>query len=441
MGVDLKMHFGVAMAATTVTFAAFGATYRFACDHADARYRLGEPAKITVSVIEKDSSLVKTGGCSVCLNNCFGRVVKGGRSVDLARENPFTVTGTLNEPGFLGVSIAGKGVVWSVGFEPEKIRTGAPRPDDFDAFWRTAIENLDRTTPPDLCLEKDEKASTPAAVAYRISFATAGGTRVYGFYTAPTDRAKGPYPAFVNVPGAGLGVSGRPRAWTDRVTLTMNVHRFEPQPDAKAQGVAYAAQQKALNGQYGFAKGYNCDKYWMMGASASREDYFYYAAILGINRAVRWLAERPEVDRTKILYSGTSQGGAFGCYLAGLNPGLFRRSVIVVPALCDHLGGRAGRRAGWPQLLAGVVDPKKAETIAPYFDAAHFAARIANPVRFRVGLADIMCPPASVYAAFNAVPVADKRITDMIGCGHGDGPAEFSKADAAWLTEGVFPKK
>ena len=49
----------------------------------------------------------------------------------------------------------------------------------------------------------------------------------------------------------------------------------------------------------------------------------------------------------------------------------------------------------------------------------YFAARIKHPIRFIVGFADVTCPPAAVYAAYNVCPSKDKHIVHAIGSGHG----------------------
>ena len=73
-----------------------------------------------------------------------------------------------------------------------------------------------------------------------------------------------------------------------------------------------------------------------------------------------------------------------------------------------------------------------AETFAPYFDGANFAARIRCPVRVAVGFADTTCAPGAVYAAYNAIPVKDKGIVHGIGMGHGCF-GTFYQALGAWV--------
>ena len=59
-----------------------------------------------------------------------------------------------------------------------------------------------------------------------------------------------------------------------------------------------------------------------------------------------------------------------------------------------------------------------AATNAPYFDAAHFAARIRTPIRVAVGLSDTVCAPCAVWAGYNAIPSTDKDIVPTPGMTH-----------------------
>ena len=77
-----------------------------------------------------------------------------------------------------------------------------------------------------------------------------------------------------------------------------------------------------------------------------------------------------------------------------------------------------------------------AEQNAPYFDGANFAARISCPVRVAVGFSDTTCAPCAVYAAYNNIPVQDKKIVHGIGMTHSCFP-KFYQMLSAWEREGV----
>ena len=215
------------------------------------------------------------------------------------------------------------------------------------------------------------------------------------------------------------------------IHLVMNVHPFEPAADADAQKKLYVEQDSRLQKQYGVIR------YCRSGATC-RETFFYYRIMLGINRAVNWLAARPDVDKTRFGYNGTSQGGGFGFYLCGLNRN-FTKGVFHVPALTDLLGFQKGRDSGWPKLIENLREEDKSAAIkvAPYFDGVNFAARITCPVRMTVGFIDETCPPAAVYSSYNALRVKDKAMGNDIGMTHGVSPQLRERYDQQWLRAGT----
>ena len=393
-------------------------------------YACGEPAAFSIRVLGKDNQPVKEGQLRVTLTN-FGTQQVAGATFDLSKANPVTSTGTLREPGFLKCTATVKldkdykGLAGAA-YEPEKIGAGSERPADFDAFWDAAIKKLESEVPLDPRVERVEKWCNDKHECFRVSFATFDGQRVYGFLSVP--KGAGPFPVEVNVPGAGPGVVGPSAGMADRgfIHLVMNVHPFEPAADAEAQKKLYAEQDKRVQEQYGV------QRYCLAGA-ASRETYFYYRVMLGINRGVNWLAARPDVDKTRFCYTGTSQGGGFGFILCGLNKN-FTKGVMHVPAITDLLGYRKGRDSGWPKLIENMraQDKEAAVKVAPYFDGVHFAPRITCPVRVSVGFIDETCPPCAVYSAYNALRVKDKAISHGIGMPHRVFPPIYEQLDQQW---------
>ena len=400
-------------------------------DREDAVYRCGDPVTFTLSVLNENKQPVKSGLLNVVLNN-FGSSVVTNLLADLSVANPVICKGSLNEPGFLrcyATAKIGKGVrgTWAVAVEPEKIRAGSERPADFDAFWDAAMKKIDAEVPLDSRIEKMDEYSNDKCTCYRVSFATFDNNRVYGFLSVPA--GKGPFPTEVNVPGAGPGVCRPHRGMAVRgfVHLVMNVHTYAPGTNKETQVAKYKAQDARLNKIDG------ASSYCISGA-AKRETYFYYRAILGINRAVNWLAERQDTDLKHFGYSGSSQGGGFGYYLLGQNRH-FTKGVVHVAALTDLYGFRAKRTSGWPRLMERVKSEVRpgAEKTGLYFDGAHFASRITCPVRASVGFVDTTCPPCAVYSAFNAIPVKDKAIVHGLGMTHHVFSKFRKQLDNDWL--------
>lgn len=427
------MNRSVVFAILAVPFWVASQSIEISANHDSCMYKCGEPATFSIKVLDEDGNDLKEGTLNVVVNN-FGAKEIDKASFDLAGDEALTCTGILDEPGFIKcvatvqLDKQYRGVC-GVAVEPEKIEVASERPADFDAYWNAEVERLEKEVPLDPRVERMDDFSTEKQESFRVSFATFNNQRVYGFLSVPA--GKGPFPVEVQVPGAGPGVI-TPQTWAAEqgyIRLVMNVHPYDPPADMDTLKKLYDEQDQRLKELYG------APRYCQSGA-ATRETYFYHPVILGINRAVNWLAERSDVDQSRFYYTGTSQGGGFGLYLCGLNRNLVK-GAIFVPALSDLLGFQAGRTSGWPRLIEATPETIKDAAIktAAYFDGAHFAARITCPVRLTAGFIDEVCPPASVYAAYNALHVKDKDIVHGIGMPHRVFPKIYTQVNDNWLRQ------
>jgi len=367
-------------------------------DRLTCRYALDETAQLTVSVKDDKGALVREGRVIWSVDNFGAIVIQPDRTVDLAKENPFAVSVSRDRPGFARLRVrsgdanvkirenAGQRFgeyAYGVAFAPEQIVAGTPDPDDFDAFWSQAVSDLEANVPEDVRIEPMPGRATKTMNCFRLSFATAGGRRVYGWLTEPKDLSKGPFPVRVRVPGAGIGLVG-PQFCEGCVCLAMNVHSYA---QCEGSGKAADEERRRLYAEQdrAFAAPQGVKRYCQAGIHLGRERYFYYASILGINRAVDWLAKRPACDARDFTYSGTSQGGGFGLYLTALNRH-FTRSCIFVPALTDLLGSRVeNRQSGWPRLIEAQLPENRAaaERWAPSYgnkSQGPIAKRFSRPL-------------------------------------------------------------
>lgn len=411
---------GTILAAALAAAAAAEASLVATADRSTARYHVGDTAKFVVTVAP-DANVAPTGVVKVVVYDwgdrasCEKEFVYSGKAT-------FEVPVATDRPGFWRCTAdvaagATKGAVhseWGVACDPEKIRAAAPRPADFDEYWDGEVARLEREVPLDARMTpRAKQGGTPGFDYYDVSFATFGGKRVSGILSVPSDRSKAPFGVMVRVPGAGPGWTSTGGERPDTVTLLMNVHTFPTQLDKEEQKRLYAEQDKAMVAKYGVT-------YALAGISVSREEYFFHDAILGINRAVDWVAAQEFADANNVVYWHGSQGGAFGYFLMGLNRH-FRRGVMFVTAMCDHLARDAGRKPGWPNLVAGQKTEEgraNARRFAPYFDAVNFAPRIKVPVMSVADFIDKTCHPATVWAAYNALGSADKTMVDGLGRQH-----------------------
>src|SRR4029077_9292318 len=105
-------------------------------------------------------------------------------------------------------------------FDPTKIEPTATMPADFDAFWEAGKKEL-ALVPMDPKLERSEKESTNNISCYKITLANVGGKRVHGWLSVP--KGKGPFPAILTVPGAGVSGIGPAKRHADLGALSMNI--------------------------------------------------------------------------------------------------------------------------------------------------------------------------------------------------------------------------
>ena len=348
------------------------------------------PGSIALTVTNDDLDRLETG------------------NYELAVE-PATLSARLTQPGFLRcdavLTVDGKEVARAAAaaaVEPEKIKQGYPMPPDFNQFWQESLAELQQI-PVDARIEPLPEFSDGEFNAYQVSFANVDGKRIYGFLNIP--KAEGTFPAVVSVPGAGPANFSPTFRYPGIITLFMNVHEYEALPDRDANQQRHDATYEHRN-------------YPAIGQT-DRKKFFFRDAYLGINRAIDYVRHLPQYDGENLGIFGSSQGGASALILSGMNPDT-KYTVANVPALCDHGGYLAGRASGWPRVAQGAPEEEKQAVLqaVSYVDAANFARRIQNPVVVLVGWIDPVCPPSSVYAAYNNIPSRHKQMIDVPDMAH-----------------------
>jgi len=386
------------------------ATVKVRCARASQLYTLGEMARFEV-VVTGQGELGPGAALTVQLSSDTA-VVLSEKTCRLTESPvPIVAEGTMPVPGFLRCRATVTGGPepimdeCGVGFDPERIRPVLPEPDDFDAFWTAALRELE-AIPADPRCEEVPGMATEDYTTYRVSLASIRNTRIYGIMTVPTAKhGTAPFPAVLEVPSAGPPITtpdafafkARPRNY---IIFNVNVFDFDSGQDKATSDRLY----KELTDQ---------GSYTAMGLE-SRETYYFYRAILGVHRAMKWLHGRPDVDKQRFVYYGGSQGGFFGFNQMALGGGRFTAGLLHIPAWCDTAGCLIGRHPQRP------VSPDAAKAIATlaYYDPVHFARRITCPVMVTVGFIDNSCHPSGIYAAYNSLP-GEKYILNCLESGHG----------------------
>ncbi|HUU28303.1 MAG TPA: acetylxylan esterase [archaeon] len=340
--------------------------------------------------------------------------------------------GTMDKPGFLRCDLS-----WIVGddtlraacgcgFSVEAIRPTGRLPENFDSFWREARAELLRI-PVEARLEEVAVVDSGDARRFKVSLANVNGTRVYGWLHLPEGR--GPFPTVLSIPGSGVGRTGRFAGFTQAgmAVLAIEVHGLEQ----KNHEIVGAAQEIKpaddeiryfVNLQNGLLAGYH---------SFGREDpyhYYHRRVLQGAMRALDYLCTRPDVDTSRIIVFGGSQGGGLSLLSAALDKRI-KAVVATVPAFCDNTASLYARR-NRPD-SQGASDLAKIVRTMSYYDAALAAELIQSPTLIGVGFIDPTCPPTRVYSAYNNLK-GRRTIENFYTTGHGS-PPDWREKIINWL--------
>ncbi len=136
-----------------------------------------------------------------------------------------------------------------------------------------------------------------------------------------------------------------------------------------------------------------------------KETYYYRRVFTDAVRAIEAARSHEAVDPERIAVTGGSQGGGITLAAAGLVPDL-KLALPDVPFLC-HFQRAISITDSNP--YAEIRDflkrhrhyePAVWETLS-YFDGRSFAGRAKMRTLFSVALMDDICPPSTVFAAYN----------------------------------------
>lgn len=373
-------------------------------DHKDWNYKLNETANFEVNV-RKSGTLLDNVQIDYEAGPVMYPDVK--RSITL-KDGTLHLKGTLNRQGFYRVKVVahvnGKDYegLCTAGFAPEKIQPYAKCPDDFDDFWKKALEEARRNelNPtmkllPDRCTKDDN--------VYEVSFVNnRPNSRIYGILSVP--KAQGHYPALLRVPGAGV----RPypgdtyTASGKCIVLEIGIHGI---PVTLDQTVYDRLLDGALNG------------YWDTNLEDPNKNY-YKRVITGAVRSVDFIASLPEWNGKTLGVTGASQGGFLSIATAALDSRVTFFAAIH-DAMCDYEAETKGIAGGWPHYFYNQkADVKRIEG-SRYYDGVNFAKRLrpSQVCWFSFGYNDEVVPPTSSYGLYNIVK-AKKSLTVYPMTGH-----------------------
>ena len=287
------------------------------------------------------------------------------------------------------------------GVKPNLVKGKPNKQKDFDEFWKSSLEALEKVEPEFTTMKHEENDKN---VIYEVTMRSFGDVTLHGWLEIP--KATGPFPVVVRVPGYNSDM--RP------VGNQAGIIVFSFNPRGHGKSVKQVPGEPV--------------DFWIRGLDR-KEDYFYRGAFLDCIRAVDFVCSRSDVDQEKIAIWGGSQGGGLAFATAALDSRV-DLCIADIPWLCDW--GNFFELTDWPEMNAWVeADDERSweKTLATlsYFDAHNLADRIECKTIMSVGLQDKICPPVTSFNAFNRIPIANKSYHIYDDKGHGLDDEHYQK--------------
>jgi cephalosporin-C deacetylase len=167
-------------------------------------------------------------------------------------------------------------------------------------------------------------------------------------------------------------------------------------------------------------------------------DHYYRRLFTDAVLAVDAVRSLPGADADRIAVAGISQGGGISLAVAGLRDDV-RAVMADVPFLSDFPRGAAIASTG-PYLEVAAYLASHRDQVArvfetlSYFDVSVLARTATAPALFSVALMDTVCPPSTVYAAYNAYG-GDKEMRTYAFNDHEGGQFHQEATQLRWLRE------
>lgn len=315
-----------------------------------------------------------------------------------------------------------------------QLETYAPtvaEPADFDAFWKSTLDEA--AAGPEILVEvQPEPTDLRLVDTWQVTFTGFGGDPVNAWYTRPAgvDTA---LPAVVEYLGYGRG-RGLPH---DRLTWPVAGYAHLLM-DSRGQGDQYGNGGDTADPHVTAAGGPGP----VTRGISDPAEYYYRRLITDAVRAVTAVRALPGVDPSWVAAAGNSQGGGLALAVAGLVDDL-AALISTVPFMCHWQRAieitDAEPYGDVARYLAVHRDAEAAvRRTLSYFDGVTFARRASAPAHFGVGLRDTVCPPSTVFAAYNHygadLPEPPQREIHVYPFnGHEGGEAEQVRRQLRWL--------
>ncbi|MCA0378580.1 MAG: acetylxylan esterase [Actinobacteria bacterium] len=309
--------------------------------------------------------------------------------------------------------------------ELTSFRPDVREPADFDTFWSTTLAAA-RSLSREVVLE-DAHSPFVVCEVFDLTFTGFAGDPVRAWLLKPAGE-HGPLPAVVEFTGygSGRGLPSEHLRWAAAGFAHIVM-------DTRGQGSVWGGggQTPDPHGTGPSTPGF------MTRGIESPLDYYYRRVFTDAVCAVDAARSLPFVDGARVAVTGASQGGGITIAAAALSDGLVA-VMPDVPFLCHYERAfELTSRLPYHEVVQYLSVHRGAEervlSTLSYFDGVNFAARATAPALFSVALMDDICPPSTVYAAYNRYR-GQRQINVYPYNEHEGGQAHHWLAQHAFLT-------
>ena len=266
-----------------------------------------------------------------------------------------------------------------IGINPEEITAPLDKKEDFDLFWKNAIDELSNVKPQYNIIPVLRDKNTKTNL-FKVEMKSYLGKTVRGWLEVP--KKKGIYPALLRVPGYQENMKPIDVA-EDMIVFSFNTRDHGESDDS------------------GDPRNWDM---WVRGFD-SEDDYYYKGLFLDCIRAMDFLATRQDVDPNRIAIWGGSQGGGLSFSTAALDNRV-ALCIADIPYMCEY--EKYFEITYWQEVSTWFKSHpgstwKTILNTLSYYDTKNFADKIECPVWMGIGLQDDVCPPSTSFVTYNYV--------------------------------------
>lgn len=310
------------------------------------------------------------------------------------------------------------------GAELRSYRPDLQAPSDLDGFWESTLQGSP-AGPPNF----DPVDNRLRLVeTFDVTFAGYAGTPVRGWLMLPSDASE-PLPVVVQYIGYGGG-----RGLPHERLLWATAGYAHLVMDTRGQGSAWGVGHTPDAG----TEGEPAHPGFMTRGIQAPETYYYRRLYTDAVRAVDAAIAHPLIDHGQVAVAGRSQGGGLAIAAAALHPDV-GYALVDVPFLCDFPRATSvSPKDPYTEIVRYLKNHRdqvdRVFRTLSYFDGAVLGRRARAEALYSVGLMDEVCPPSTVYAAYNWYG-GPKSIVEYPYNDHEGGEAFHDRARLEWLAD------